>query len=239
MKLAFFGAGAMGLAVQQQARDQRHTVGDVFDIAEAGLDSGELAGRLAGHDVAIDFSVATAVPLHVTACVRAGVPLVVGTTGWQDQEAAVRRQVEDGGGALLYGANFSVGVNLFYRVVERAGELFGAQAGYDAFIEEEHHRHKRDAPSGTALALARTLRPHVGRDIPIASTRAGEIPGVHRVGFDAGADQVILTHTARSREGFAAGALLGARWLVGRRGAYTFAAVLDDVLRFDRQERES
>jgi 4-hydroxy-tetrahydrodipicolinate reductase len=238
VKLAFFGAGAMGRAVQQQARDQDHTVGAVFDIADAGLDAGELAGRLAGHDAVIDFSVAAAVPLHVTACVRARVPLVVGTTGWQEQETAVRRQVDEAGGALLYGPNFSVGVNLFYRVVERAAELFGAQAGYDAFIEEEHHRHKRDAPSGTALALARALRPHVGRDVPIASTRAGDIPGIHRVGFDAAADQVVLTHTARSREGFAAGALLGARWLVGRRGVFTFAAVLDDVLRFDRKERQ-
>jgi 4-hydroxy-tetrahydrodipicolinate reductase len=239
MKLAFFGAGAMGRAVQQQARDQRHTVGAVFDIAEARLDADELAAGLAGHDAAIDFSVAAAVPLHVTAALRARVPLVVGTTGWQDQEATVRRQVEEAGGAMLYGANFSVGVNLFYRVVERAGELFGAQAGYDVFIEEEHHRHKRDAPSGTALALARTLRPHVGREVPVASTRAGDIPGVHRVGFDGGADHVVLTHTARSREGFAGGALLGARWLVGRRGVYTFAAVLDDVLRFDRKERQA
>ena len=237
MKLGFFGAGAMGRVVQQQARDQGHEVGAVLDIAEAGLDAAALAGRLKGHDAVIDFSVASAVPLHVSACLRAQVPLVVGTTGWQEQEVAVRRQVEDAGGALLYGANFSIGVNLFYRVVERAGELFGAQAGYDAFIEEEHHRHKRDAPSGTALALARTLRPHVGRDVPVASTRAGEIPGIHRVGFDAAADQVVLTHTARSRDGFAAGALMGARWLVGKRGVFTFAAVLDDILKLDRKER--
>lgn len=234
MNLAFLGNGAMGRAVQALAREQGHTVGAVLDLPEAGLDVAGVAARLAGHDAAFDFSVAAAVPLHAAACMRAGVPLVVGTTGWQDQEDAVRRQVEAGGGALLYGANFSIGVNLFYRLVDRAGELFAAQAGYDAFIEEAHHRHKRDAPSGTALALARTLRPHTGRDVPVASVRAGDIPGVHRVGFDAGADQVVLMHTARSRDGFAAGALLGARWLVGRRGVFRFADVLDEVLRAAR-----
>jgi 4-hydroxy-tetrahydrodipicolinate reductase len=116
-------------------------------------------------------------------------------------------------------------------LVDRAGELFAAHAGFDTFIEEAHHRTKRDAPSGTALALARVLRPHVGRDVPIVSTRAGDIPGIHRVGFDAGADQIVLTHTARSRDGFAAGALLAVKWLKGRTGVYRFADVLDEVLR--------
>ena len=237
MKLAFFGSGAMGRATQERALADGHTVGAVFRSSDAGLGAAALATRLAGYDAALDFSVASGVPTHVAACVRAGVPLVVGTTGWQDTEAAVRRQVEQSGGALLFGANFSVGVNLFYRLVDRAGELFGAQGGFDAFIEEAHHRHKRDAPSGTALALGRTLRPHLRRDVPIASTRAGDIPGIHRVGFDAGVDQVVLTHVARSRAGFAAGALLGARWLAGRAGVFAFAEVLDDLLRFDREER--
>lgn len=236
MRLAFFGAGAMGRVVQHLARAEGHMVGAVFDLPEAGLDAAALAGRLAGHSAAIDFSVAAAVPNHVTACVRARVPLVVGTTGWQDSEAAVRHQVEREGGALLYGPNFSVGVNLFLRLTDRAGELFGG-AGYDAYIEEAHHRHKKDAPSGTALALVRTLRPRLGHDVQVASTRAGEIPGVHRVGFAGAADEIVLTHTARSRDGFAAGALLGARWLVGRTGAYRFADVLDDILEQDRKER--
>lgn len=237
MKLAFFGAGAMGGAVQARARADGHTIGVVFRSADAVLDATNIADRLAGHDAAFDFSVASGVPTHVAGCLRAAVPLVVGTTGWQDTEAVVRRQVEMAAGALLYGANFSLSVNLFYRLVDRAGEMLGAQAGFDAFIEEAHHRRKRDAPSGTALVLARRLREHMGRDVPIASTRAGDIPGIHRVGFDAGADQILLTHTARSRDGFAAGALLGARWLAGRAGVYAFAEVLDDLLRLDRKER--
>jgi 4-hydroxy-tetrahydrodipicolinate reductase len=234
MRIAFFGAGAMGKAAQEQARADGHVVGEVFRSADAGKDAAGLARRLAGHDAAIDFSVADAVPTHVAAAVGARVPIVVGTTGWHDTEAAVRSQVEQGGGALLYGANFSVGVNLFYRIVERAGELFGA-AGYDAFIEEAHHTRKRDVPSGTARELARLLRRALGRDVPIASTRAGEITGVHRVGFETQVDQIVLTHEARSRQGFARGALLGARWLAGRRGVFTFAEALDDILLLERR----
>src|SRR6058998_2289609 len=153
------------------------------------------------------------------------------STGWQRAEARVRQIVQEGGGALVYGANFSIGVNLFYRLVTRAAQLFHHRIGYDPFIEEAHHAGKRDAPSGTALALKSILSRELGvESIPVASTRAGSIPGTHRVGFDSAADQVLLVHTARSRAGFAAGALLAARWIVGRRGVYAFADVLDDIL---------
>jgi 4-hydroxy-tetrahydrodipicolinate reductase len=140
-----------------------------------------------------------------------------------------------GGGAMVYGANFSIGVHIFYRLVDRAGELFRGLAAYDAFIEEAHHAAKRDAPSGTALEAAALLARRLdGRKVPIASTRAGHIPGVHRVGFDSAADQVTVTHTARSRDGFAAGALAAARWIVGRRGVYAFGDVLDQILEAER-----
>jgi len=174
---------------------------------------------------------------HVDACTRAGVPLVEGTTGWQAQEGEVRRLIEAGRGAMVYGANFSIGVHVFYRIVDRAAELLRGLASYDAFIEEGHHASKRDAPSGTALELRALLARRLGsgREVPIASTRAGHIPGVHRVGFDSAADQLTLTHTARSREGFAAGALAAARWIVGRRGVYAFADVLDEILEAERK----
>ncbi len=186
--------------------------------------------------MAIDFTVADAVLSHVAACVRAGVPLVEGTTAWQAQEAEARRVVEQGGGAMVYGANFSIGVNLFYRLVDRAGELFRGM-GYDAYIEEAHHSKKRDAPSGTALELRRLLAARLGREAPVASTRAGHILGVHRVGLDSVADEVIVSHTARSRESFGAGALAAARWLAGsgKRGAYAFGDVLDEILEAERQ----
>ncbi|HYT71312.1 MAG TPA: dihydrodipicolinate reductase C-terminal domain-containing protein [Gemmatimonadales bacterium] len=237
MKLALFGNGSMGRVAAALARARGHEIGSVLDSRDAGRTPEQLAPLLSGHDVAIDFSAAAAVLDHVAACVAAGVPLVEGTTGWQAAEGEARRLVEDGGGAMVYGANFSIGVNLFYRLVERAGGLF-AGLGYDAFIEEAHHAKKRDAPSGTALRLRAILAGPVGCELPVASTRAGHIPGVHRVGFDSAADQVVLVHSARSREGFAEGGLAAARWIAGagRRGVYAFADVLDEILDAERRD---
>jgi len=230
VKIALFGHGTMGRVLEESARTAGHEIGAIVTSANVG----DAARLLPGHAVAIDFSVPGAVPAHVEAAAAAGVPLVEGTTGWQGDEVRVRKVVEGRGGALVYGANFSIGVNLFYRIVADAAQLFRG-AGYDPFIEEAHHARKRDAPSGTALALQTILSRALGRkeqgaSVPIASTRAGQIPGTHRVGFDSAADQILLTHTARSRAGLAAGALLAAHWIVGRRGMYAFADVLDDIL---------
>jgi 4-hydroxy-tetrahydrodipicolinate reductase len=239
VKIALFGHGAMGRMLDETARAAGHELGAIFTSANVG----EAARLLPGHAVAIDFSASGAVPAHVEAAAAAGVPLVEGTTGWQRDEAAVRKVVEGRSAALVYGANFSIGVNLFYRIIANAAQLFRG-TGYDPFIEEAHHARKRDAPSGTALALEAILSRGLGlgqggRSVPIASTRAGHIPGTHRVGFDSAADQVVLVHTARSRAGFAAGALLAARWIVGRRGMYAFADVLDDILALEpEQERK-
>jgi 4-hydroxy-tetrahydrodipicolinate reductase len=195
----------------------------------------ELAEGLGGHDAAVDFSVAEAVPRHAEACALARVPLVEGTTGWHARLGEVRQTVERAGGALIYGANFSVGVNLFYRVVARAAELFRG-FDYAPFVEEAHHSRKRDAPSGTGLRLRDIVAELYGSDVPVASTRAGHIPGTHRVGFDSAADTVTLTHTARSREGFAAGALVAARWIQGRTGVYEFSETLEEMLKDDEQK---
>lgn len=230
MRLALFGRGAMGRLVAERARAAGHEIGVVLTSADAGRRGDQLAAVLLGHDAAIDFSTADAVPGHAAACAASGVPLVEGTTGWRDDEASVREAVEAAGGALVYGANFSIGANLFHRLVGRAAELFRGFPDYDPFIEEAHHAAKRDAPSGTALQLRDVLTRVSGRSIPVASTRAGHIPGTHRVGFDAPADQIVLEHTARSRDGFAAGALLAAGWVAGRRGVFTFDDVVDDFL---------
>lgn len=236
MRLAFLGDGRMGSVVLARAREAGHTIGVVLNINDAGLAPDKLVAALRGHDAAIDFSAPDAVLLHVAACAGARVPLVEGTTGWQAQEAEARRLMEDAGGAMVFGANFSIGVHVFYRLVDRAAELFRGLAAYDAFIEEAHHAAKQDAPSGTALHLRALLaRRSGGREVPIASTRAGHIPGVHRVGFDSAADEVSLIHTARSRDGFAAGALAAARWIAGRRGVYAFADVLDEILEAERK----
>ena len=229
MRLAVFGHGGMGRMVVERARAAGHDIGRVFDSRDADREESELATLVRGHDVAIDFSTADAVLPHATACGRAGVPLVEGTTGWQEREAAVRSAVASSGGAIVYGANFSIGANLFYRLVMHAASLFQGFVDYEPFIEEAHHARKRDRPSGTALRLRDILTHGSGRSISVASTRAGHIPGTHLVGFDSPADQITLQHTARSREGFAAGALLAAGWIPGRRGVFTFDDVVNDL----------
>lgn len=237
MKLAFIGQGGMGRVVMERARAEGHEVGAVVASRDAGLAADALAARLRGHDAAIDFSRADAVPRNAQACVQAAVPLVEGTTGWQAQESDVRRTVEQARGAMIYGPNFSIGVNLFYRLVMQTGALFAATGDYTAFIEEEHHARKKDAPSGTALRLRDLLHRAMGEshEIPIASIREGDVAGIHRVGFDSAADRILLVHEARSREGFAQGALLAARWIAGRRGVYLFADVLDELLTLERK----
>ncbi len=237
MRLALFGHGAMGRLVEARAHAEGHEVARVLTAKDAARDAAEIAAQLRGLDAAIDFSVASAVLANVNACLSAQVPLVVGTTGWREQAEDVRRLVVEQNGALVYGANFSVGVNLFYRVVARAVELFSGFDAYAPFIEEAHHARKRDAPSGTALQLRDLLAAKYEHAVPVASTRAGHIPGTHRVGFDAAADQIMLTHTARSREGFAAGALTAARWLQGRRGVYEFGQVIEEMLQ-ERMKRQ-
>ena len=230
MRIALIGRGRMGQAVRRLAEQEGHEIGVTFSSDHSTMPAGEMATRLRGHDVAVDFTVAKAVARNVEACLTAAVPLVTGTTGWAEQLGRVTDRVRSSDGALVYAANFSVGVDIFYRIVAHAGRLFRSLDQYGAFLEEAHHAGKRDAPSGTALHMSEMLETELGRSVPVASTRAGHIPGTHRVGFDGPADQILLTHTARSRDGFAAGALLAARWIAGRRGVYGFKDVLDDVL---------
>ena len=231
MKIALIGYGAMGRLVGKLAVEQGHEIARTLDIDEGALSVNELADAVRGAEVAIDFSIAEAVPKDAEACALAGVPLVVGTTGWQAQLPHVKSVVDQNDGALVYGANFSVGVQIFYRIAAMAAELFKNLESYDAFVEEAHHKRKRDAPSGTALQLGKIVADNLGRDVPTSSTRAGYIPGTHRLGFDSTADQITLEHVARSREGFAAGALMAAKWIIGRKGVYEFSEVFDEIIR--------
>ncbi|HEY0729847.1 MAG TPA: dihydrodipicolinate reductase C-terminal domain-containing protein [Pyrinomonadaceae bacterium] len=233
MKIALIGNGAMGQLVAAEARAAGDEVGAVVTSKDRDLKPDELKEKIRGHevDVVIDFSVGEAVLRNIEACALAGVPLVEGTTGWKAQEDAAKQIVREHSGALVYGANFSIGVNLFYRIVDRAAALFASVDGYAPFIEEAHHMRKRDAPSGTALQLRDLMAQHLEAEIPTASTRAGYIPGTHRVGFDSEADQILLVHTARSRKGFASGALLAAHWIAGRTGVYQFSEVIDELVK--------
>lgn len=230
MKISLVGYGAMGQLVAKLAAEKGHEIAATIDIDAAAKTVEELIAEIEGSDVAIDFSIAEAVPKNAEACARAGVPLVVGTTGWQDSLEHVKNVVSEHDGALIYGANFSIGVQVFYRIAAVAAELFRNLDSYDAFIEEAHHKRKRDAPSGTALQLGEIVAQHFERDVPISSTRGGYIPGTHRLTFDSNADHITVEHIARSREGFAAGALMAAEWIVGREGVYEFSEVFDQIL---------
>ncbi len=231
MKIALIGYGAMGKLIETLAENENHEIAVVIDEASANPSAEKLAEKLKGADVAIDFSVAEAVKRNVEACMFAKTPLVEGTTGWNAERETIKKIVVEKNGAFVFGANFSIGVNLFYRITNFASKLFGKFEDYEAFIEEQHHSRKRDAPSGTALKLKEIVAKNITKDFCVAATRAGKIPGTHRVGFDGSADQILLEHMARSREGFASGAILAAEWIVGRKGFFEFTDIMDEILK--------
>jgi 4-hydroxy-tetrahydrodipicolinate reductase len=230
MKIALIGYGAMGQLVAKLAKEQGHEIGVTLTSRDAGRSNDELANEISRCAVAIDFSLPAAVPNNIALCMHAGVPLVEGTTGWQANRDELVPLVENADGALVYGANFSIGAQVFFRIAAAAAQFFQNLQSYDVYIEEAHHKRKLDAPSGTAIKLGEIVAEHLGREVPISSTRAGHIPGTHRVGFDSRADHVTLEHAARSREGFAEGALMAANWIIGRNGVYEFAEVFDEIL---------
>ena len=229
MRIALIGYGTMGKLIESLAKQNNHEISLIVDEIDAGKSAEELAFMLKGLDAAIDFSDAGAVRRNVEACLLTRVPLIEGTTGWNADIQEIRALVEEKNGAFVFGANFSVGVNLFYRVTDFASELFAKFPEYEAFIEEQHHSRKKDSPSGTALKLKEIVARHIEGDVGVSATRAGNIPGTHRVGFDGSADQILLEHMARSREGFASGAILAAEWIVNNKGFFEFTEVMDEI----------
>lgn len=234
MKIALIGHGAMGKLIERLATQKEDEIAVVIDEGDAELSPEDVAAKLSSADVAIDFTTADAVERNVEACMRAKVPLVEGTTGWTGRSEAIAKMVRDSDGAFVFGANFSIGVNLFYKIVDQAAALFSKFPEYEVFIEEQHHSRKKDAPSGTALKLKDIVSRSIQKDLGVSATRAGSIPGTHRVGLDGPADQILLQHTARSREGFAAGALMAAAWIVGKKGYYEFTDVIDEIIASSR-----
>jgi 4-hydroxy-tetrahydrodipicolinate reductase len=221
MKILLVGYGRMGRLVEELATTQGDEVVDRIDVGAGNWD--------AEADVAIDFSTAEALRAHFGRYLDRRLPVVIGATGWSALEADFRTQAARARLGVVASANFSIGVNLFQLVVAEAARRFQPHAEFGAWIHEAHHAAKRDAPSGTALMLRDTMAAAYDRPIDMSSTRAGVIPGVHTVGFDGPSDTIELTHTARDRRGFAAGALLAARWLQGREGWFTMADVLGRV----------
>ena len=225
LRVALIGMGKMGRAIAQLAPDRGMDIVARIDAADASHAS-VTRESLAGADVAIEFTTPAAAPANIRACLAAGCPVVVGTTGWYDALPAISAEVANANGALLTAPNFSVGVAVFDRVIAEAAHLFAALPGFDAHMIETHHNEKKDAPSGTAGSLARTAEAAMGRPIPITSVRVGSVPGTHELIFDSPFEQVRLVHEARDRRVFAEGALVAAQWLVGRHGVFGMQDVL-------------
>ena len=227
MRIAIVGNGKMGQLVAALAQRRGHTIHAVIGGAENAGGRALTGQRLAGADVAVEFTRPDAVVANLERLIEAGVPTVTGTTGWQEQLPRIAALVERRGGALLHAANFSVGVHLFLRAAQDLARRFAGRSGFDAFILEEHHAAKFDAPSGTARELqARMRSADAARPFPITSVRAGGTPGTHVVAYDGLSERVTLGHEARSRDGFVAGALAAAEWLPGHRGVHTVEDML-------------
>lgn len=227
MKIAIVGYGKMGKMIERVAASRGHETVARFDVDNNLRGEGLIAENLKGVEVAIEFSTPDSALGNIKRLAELRIPTVVGTTGWYEHLDEVKRAVTEHGGALVYGANFSIGMNLFFKIARDAAAMFARYGEYDPFLVEAHHKFKKDAPSGTALALERLMQESYGERAPEAvAIRAGHIPGTHEVGFDSEADTITLTHTARNREGFAAGAVLAAEKIIGKQGVYEFSELL-------------
>lgn len=226
-RILLVGHGRMGQMVERLAPEYGCEIAGIVEIdSSLSLGNGRLPawGRV---DVAIDFSLPEAVPQNLPALARLGIDTVIGTTGWAAHEAELKRVVGGAGIGVVAAPNFSTGVVLFEALVAQAARLFATQPEVGAWLHEAHHALKKDAPSGTALQLRKTMEAAgYPRPIDTSFTRAGHIPGTHAIGFDGPAEQITLTHTARDRSTFARGALQAARWVQGRRGWFTMRDVL-------------
>jgi len=219
MNILLLGRGKTGGLVAEVARQRKHHF-EVMGAAENPQGSALTPKRLGGIDVVIDFTTPHAVLENIEACARAGKNMVVGTTGWHGEMERVRGVVERAGTGCVFAANFSVGVNLFFDVV-RAGAAAMRQH-YLGQIFERHHVHKKDAPSGTAVAIQRIVKEACGHDLEIISFREGEVVGMHEVMLDSPNDTIYLCHDAKSRRGFAEGAVRAAEWVAGKTGFFDF-----------------
>lgn len=228
--LAIIGYGKMGRMMERLAPEYGFEVKARFSGRENANGQGLTTEKLKGVDVALEFTRPDAAAENLASLARLGVAAVCGTTGWFAALPQVRAEFEKNGNALVWGANFSVGLNLFREVVAEAARRFAREESYGAWGWEIHHSAKKDAPSGTLLALAEDMkRSGYVREISLSSNRAGAIPGTHEIGFDSAEDTITIRHTARSREGFARGALRAANWVIGKKGVHEFREILAEL----------
>lgn len=234
MRVLLLGHGRMGQLVESLAPSYGATVAGVLD--EHSGDRAITDGTFGRVDVAIDFTLADAVPRNLPQLAERGINVVIGTTGWQAHEAVMRDVATRAGIGVLAASNFSLGMNVFQLVIEEAARRFAAHQEFGAWLHEAHHAMKQDAPSGTAMTLKKGMEgAGYTRPIDVSSARAGSIPGTHTIGFDGPSETIELTHTVRDRAVFARGALVAAKWLVGKRGWYS----MRDMLEESQEDRSS
>ena len=225
--LAIIGYGKMGRLIEQFAPEYGFVVSLKLDEFNNAAFEGVTPANFQNIDVAVDFSIPSAVPENVDRIAALGVNIVIGTTGWQSDLERVKGAVQTHNIGLVWSPNYSIGVNAFFRLVSEAARLLATEPSYGAWAWEIHHSTKKDAPSGTLLKLVEEMKKSgFARPIDVSASRAGAHPGTHEIGFDSAADTITLRHTARSREGFARGALKAAQWLIGQKGFHEFSEVL-------------
>jgi 4-hydroxy-tetrahydrodipicolinate reductase len=224
MKIALLGYGKMGKTIEKLALQAGHEI--VFRIGSkerASLDATELKKA----DVVIEFTQPESAVSNLLFCLEAGMPVVSGTTGWYHSLPAIQESFKSQNGSLVYASNFSVGVNLFLAINEKTAAILNTYSDYKVTIDETHHTQKKDAPSGTAITIQQTLQPfYPSTSIPIIDHRVDPVIGIHTVSYKSKVDTISVTHDAHSREGFAAGALVAAEWILTKKGCYRFREVL-------------
>ncbi|MGA2903463.1 MAG: dihydrodipicolinate reductase C-terminal domain-containing protein [Candidatus Korobacteraceae bacterium] len=226
LRLLVLGPGKTGSLVAAVAHERGHQV-RIIDV-DVNPDGAWLTPEnLRDFDVVIDFTSPEAVLANIEACVRAKRAMVVGTTGWYSELARIRNAVEQAETGFVFAANFSYGVNLFFQIMKAAAPAL--THGYSGHITEIHHIHKKDAPSGTAIALQLIMQRTAGVNVDISSEREGEVTGTHTLELDAAGDRIVLTHEAKSRRTFAEGAVLAAEWIVGKTGFYDFKDIFGQL----------
>ena len=230
MNLAIVGHGKMGRLIDQLAPQYGFDVKLRLDVDNNANFEGLTKENFRGIDAAVEFSNPAAALETIERLARLGVNTVIGTTGWFGEIGRARKAVESAGTGLVWASNFSVGVHIFTQLVAEAARLVARQPEYGAWAWEIHHATKKDAPSGTLLNLVERMKKEgYARPIDAGSSRAGAHPGTHEIGFDSAADTITLRHTARSREGFARGALRAARWIAGKKGFFDFREIVNEL----------
>ena len=224
--IAVIGDGKMGRIIAEMVQQRGWHLTAMLDEKHNRNGAGITRRALGDPDVAIEFTEPGSAISNIMACIHEGVPVVVGTTGWYDSIEAIASAVNEEGASLLWAPNFSIGVNLFLELARDASEIMARAPEFSAAMIETHHSAKKDAPSGTAMAIAGAMEKSLGKKIPVTSVRTGSVPGTHELIFDGQFEQITMRHEARDRRVFADGALRAAQWLIGKKGIFTMRDVL-------------